>query len=51
MNHRIGLFDAVLVKENHIASAGSIAAAVAQARKAAGKAVVEVEVENLDELQ
>ncbi len=51
VNHRIGLFDAVLVKENHIASAGSIAAAVAQARKVAGKAVVEVEVENLDELQ
>ncbi len=51
VNHRIGLFDAILVKENHIAAAGSIAAAVAHARKAAGKAIVEVEVENLDELR
>ncbi len=50
VNHRIGLFDAILVKENHIAAAGSIAASVAQARAIAGKAVVEVEVENLDEL-
>jgi nicotinate-nucleotide pyrophosphorylase (carboxylating) len=51
VNHRIGLFDAILVKENHIAAAGSIAAAVAQARHAAGKRVVEVEVESLDELR
>lgn len=51
VNHRIGLFDAVLVKENHIAAAGSIAAAVAQARSIAGRRVVEVEVENLDELR
>ena len=51
VNHRIGLFDAVLVKENHIAAAGSIAAAVAHARKVAGQRVVEVEVENLDELR
>jgi len=50
-NHRIGLFDAILVKENHIIAAGSIAAAVAHARKVAGKRMVEVEVENLDELQ
>ncbi len=50
-NHRIGLFDAILVKENHIIAAGSIAAAVLQARKLAGKRMVEVEVENLDELQ
>jgi nicotinate-nucleotide pyrophosphorylase (carboxylating) len=50
-NHRIGLFDAVLVKENHIIAAGSIAAAVAHARQLAGKRMVEVEVENLDELQ
>ncbi|HYM35251.1 MAG TPA: carboxylating nicotinate-nucleotide diphosphorylase [Steroidobacteraceae bacterium] len=50
-NHRIGLFDALLVKENHIIAAGSIAAAVAQARKIAGKRMVEMEVENLDELQ
>jgi nicotinate-nucleotide pyrophosphorylase (carboxylating) len=51
MNHRIGLFDAVLVKENHIIAAGSIAAAVAHARKLAGTRMVEVEVENLDELR
>jgi len=51
VNHRIGLFDAILVKENHIAAAGSIAAAVAQARRVGGKALVEVEVETLDELR
>lgn len=51
VNHRIGLFDAILVKENHIAAAGSIAAAVGQARQVAGRRIVEVEVENLDELR
>lgn len=50
-NHRIGLFDAILVKENHIAAAGSIGAAVAEARRVSSKALVEVEVEDLDELQ
>ncbi|WP_129777112.1 carboxylating nicotinate-nucleotide diphosphorylase [Peristeroidobacter soli] len=50
-NHRIGLFDAILVKENHIAAAGSIAAAVTEARRVSSKVMVEVEVENLDELQ
>lgn len=50
VNHRIGLFDAVLVKENHIAAAGSIASAVARAREMAGKRLVEVEVEDLDQL-
>ena len=50
-NHRIGLFDAILVKENHIAAAGSIAAAVTEARKVNSNVMVEVEVENLDELQ
>ena len=50
-NHRIGLFDGILIKENHIMAAGSIARAVAAA-KATGKSVpIEVEVENLDELQ
>jgi nicotinate-nucleotide pyrophosphorylase (carboxylating) len=49
-NHRVGLFDAVLVKENHIIAAGSIAAAVQHARATAGECMVEVEVENLDEL-
>ena len=50
-NHRIGLFDAILVKENHIAAAGSIAAAVLEARRSNSKVMLEVEVENLAELQ
>ena len=49
-NHRIGLFDAYLLKENHIAAAGSITAAVAAARANHGDKAVEVEVENLAEL-
>lgn len=49
-NHRIGLYDAILVKENHIAAAGSIAAAVSAARTLNSKVLLEVEVENLDEL-
>jgi nicotinate-nucleotide pyrophosphorylase (carboxylating) len=48
-NHRTGLFDAVLIKENHIAAAGSITAAIRTAR-AASKVTVEVEVEDLAEL-
>jgi nicotinate-nucleotide pyrophosphorylase (carboxylating) len=51
VNHRIGLFDAILVKENHIAAAGSIAAAVAAGRKLNSNVLLEVEVENFDELQ
>ncbi len=47
-NHRIGLFDAILIKENHIASAGSIAQAVANARVANPELPIEIEVENLD---
>lgn len=51
-NHRIGLYDGVLIKENHIAAAGSIAAAVAKARETAPTGIpVEVEVETLDELR
>nr|WP_240224540.1 carboxylating nicotinate-nucleotide diphosphorylase [Rheinheimera hassiensis] len=50
-NHRIGLFDAFLIKENHIAAAGSIAAAVASARQNFPGKPVEVETENLAELQ
>jgi nicotinate-nucleotide pyrophosphorylase (carboxylating) len=50
-NHRMGLFDGILVKENHIMAAGSIAAAVAAARLAGAKVPVEVEVESLDELR
>src|SRR3569832_2192765 len=50
-NHRMGLYDAVLIKENHIAAAGSIAAAVAASRGLAPGKPVEVEVESLDELR
>ena len=50
-NHRIGLFDAILVKENHIAAAGSIASAVAEARRLNSKVLLEVEVENLTQLR
>ena len=54
-NHRIGLYDAILVKENHILAAGSIAAAVFAAQEVARGArhckFIQVEVENLDELQ
>ncbi len=50
-NHRIGLFDAVLVKENHIAACGSIAAAVARARELHPGVLVETEVETFAELR
>ena len=50
-NHRLGLYDAILIKENHIAAAGSILAAVTAARRQSPSAPVEVEVENLTELQ
>lgn len=50
-NHRIGLFDAFLIKENHIAACGGIQAAVSQARALAPGKPVEVEVENLQELR
>jgi nicotinate-nucleotide pyrophosphorylase (carboxylating) len=49
-NHRVGLFDGILIKENHIVAAGSIAGAVAAARSAS-RVPVEVEVENLSELR
>ena len=49
-NHRIGLYDAFLIKENHIAACGSIAAAIKEARNIARDLPVEVEVETLDEL-
>src|SRR5258708_1550424 len=50
-NHRMGLFDGILIKENHIAAAGSIARAVAAAKRSAAKVPVEVEVEDLTQLQ
>ncbi|AIZ31625.1 carboxylating nicotinate-nucleotide diphosphorylase [Pseudomonas parafulva] len=49
-NHRIGLFDAFLIKENHIAACGGVAEAVAAARRIAPGKPVEIEVESLDEL-
>ncbi|MEO0421236.1 MAG: carboxylating nicotinate-nucleotide diphosphorylase [Pseudomonadota bacterium] len=49
-NHRIGLFDGVLIKENHIAAGGGIAPTVAAARAERSSLAVEVEVESLDEL-
>ncbi|HSP57807.1 MAG TPA: carboxylating nicotinate-nucleotide diphosphorylase [Halomonas sp.] len=49
-NHRIGLYDAFLIKENHIAACGSIDAAVKEARDIARELSVEVEVETFDEL-
>ena len=50
-NHRMGLHDAILLKENHIAAAGSIRAAVASARALHPSIMVEVEVENFSELR
>jgi nicotinate-nucleotide pyrophosphorylase (carboxylating) len=50
-NHRIGLFDAILVKENHIIAAGGIEQAVAAARRLHPALLLEVEVETLDELR
>jgi len=50
-NHRIGLFDAILIKENHIAAAGSLAGAVRAARAVNPRLLLEVEVETFDELR
>jgi nicotinate-nucleotide pyrophosphorylase (carboxylating) len=50
-NHRIGLFDGILIKENHIAAAGAIASAVAAAKRNGANVPVEVEVEDLRQLQ
>ncbi len=50
-NHRMGLYDAVLIKENHIAAAGSIVAAVNAVRAAHAGVRIEVEVESLSELE
>lgn len=51
MNHRMGLYDAFLIKENHIKACGSVASAINLARKAHKNLLVEIEVENLTELQ
>jgi len=50
-NHRIGLFDAILIKENHISAAGSITAAVTRALHHYPDLLLEVEVENLEQLE
>ncbi len=50
-NHRSGLYDMLLVKDNHIAAAGSLTAAVQQARAAHPELPIEVEVKDLDELR
>ena len=49
-NHRIGLFDAFLIKENHIVAAGGIAEAISRARTMSPSLRLEIEVESLDEL-
>jgi nicotinate-nucleotide pyrophosphorylase (carboxylating) len=49
-NHRFGLYDGILIKENHINAAGSIVQAVAQAKALNAGVAIEVEVESLDEL-
>ncbi len=49
-NHRVGLFDAILIKENHIKAAGSIAAALGKAAAGHDDILIEIEVENHDEL-
>ncbi len=51
VNHRIGLFDAFLIKENHIAACGSITAAVNAAKQIGHEQLIEVEVENFIQLQ
>jgi len=50
-NHRIGLYDAVLIKENHIAAAGSITAALRAAQREAAGLEIEIEVETLEQLR
>jgi nicotinate-nucleotide pyrophosphorylase (carboxylating) len=50
-NHRFGLYDAFLIKENHIAAAGSIAQAILTARQFKPDFMVEIEVEDLEQLQ
>lgn len=49
-NHRLGLFDAYLIKENHIIAAGNITSAIKKARLAHTNVPIEVEVENINEL-
>jgi nicotinate-nucleotide pyrophosphorylase (carboxylating) len=50
-NHRMGLYDAILIKENHIAACGGIRPAIQKARQHGRAMKIEIEVRNLDELQ
>ena len=51
-NHRLGLYDAVLIKENHIATSGSVRAAIDAAKRSTPKSIsIEIEVENMDQLR
>ena len=50
-NHRMGLYDGILIKENHIMAAGGIAAAVRAARAGAARIPVEIEIEDLGQLR
>jgi nicotinate-nucleotide pyrophosphorylase (carboxylating) len=50
-NHRIGLYDAVLIKENHIAAAGGVEAAAVTARRHAPDVLIEIEAETLDQVR
>jgi nicotinate-nucleotide pyrophosphorylase (carboxylating) len=50
-NHRIGLFDAILIKENHIAAVGSIDAAIETAHVSADSVLIEVEVESMEQVE
>jgi nicotinate-nucleotide pyrophosphorylase (carboxylating) len=49
-NHRMGLYDMILIKDNHIKAAGSIAKAMESARKRSGQLIIEVETANLNEV-
>ncbi len=51
INHRIGLYDMILIKENHVASCGSITAAIQKAQQNKQQCEIEIEVESLDELE
>ncbi|MFN7085284.1 MAG: carboxylating nicotinate-nucleotide diphosphorylase [Burkholderiales bacterium] len=52
VNHRLGLYDGILIKENHVTAAGSVTAALKQARKIAPEGVwIQIEVETLDQLK
>src|SRR6185295_13693092 len=52
VNHRLGLYDGVLIKENHIAAAGGITAALNEARRVAPEGVwIQIEVETLQQLE